>query len=138
MTKKLIAIFAVMAISMFAVIEANAEILKVSDSNGLSTYYSTELKGYSVMVVNSKEDVSLMNNAWDKTWENYKYPHNSTKAQLILPVDEAKEDILRLLDITGAVYMVKEDQDGKICTRYWKNKKGQIYLKMVTWMKIGD
>lgn len=112
---------------------ANAEIMKVSDYDGLSTYYSTELKDYDLMVVDNVEDVEPMNNAWDKTWRNYKHPHKSTKAQLILPVTEAKEDILKLLDITGAVYMVKEDQEGKICMRFWKNKKGEIYLKMVTW-----
>ena len=69
----------------------------------------------------------------DKVVGIYKHPHKSTKAQLILPVPEASEDILKLLDITGAVYMVREDQDGKICMRYWKNKKGEIYLKMVAW-----
>lgn len=133
-TKKLIAIFVVMAIAMFAIIKANAEIIMINNSNGLSTYYSTELKDYNIMVVDNVEDVYLMNNAWDKNWENYKYPHKSTKAQLILPVTEASEDILELLDITGAVYMVKEDQGGKICMRFWKNKKGEIYLKMVTWI----
>lgn len=131
--KKLIAIFAVMAISMFAIIKANAEITKVNNSDGLSTYYSTELKGYNIMVVDNVEDVYLMNNAWDKTWANYKYPHKSTKTEIVLPVIEASEDMLKLLDITGAVYMVKEDQEGKICTRFWKNKNGEIYLRMVAW-----
>lgn len=110
-----------------------SEITKIKDSDGLSTYYSTELKDYSIMVVDNVEDVYLMNNAWDKTWANYKYPHKSTKAEIVLPVTEASEDIFKLLDITGAVYMVKEDQEGKICTRFWKNEKGEIYLKMVAW-----
>lgn len=136
--KKLITILAVMALTMFAVIKANAEIVKVKNSDGLSTYYSTELEDYSILVVDNVEDVLLMNNAWDKTWENYKYPHKSAKAEIVLPVTEAKEDIFKLVDITGAVYMVKEDQGGKICMRYWKNKKGEIYLRMVSWVKIGD
>lgn len=112
--KKLMTIFTVMAISMFAIIKANAEVIMIDNKNGLSTYYSTELGSkYSIMVVDNVEDVYLMNNAWDKNWENYKYPHKSTKAEIVLPVTEASEDILKLLDITGAVYMVREDQDGK-------------------------
>lgn len=137
-TKKLIAIFVVMAITMFTIIKAFGEVTKVQDSNGLSTYYSTELKDYNIMVVDNVEDVYLMNNAWDKTWENYKYPHKSTKAEIVLPVTEASEDIFKLLDITGAVYMVKEDQDGKICMRFWKNKKGEIYVRMVVWNIINQ
>lgn len=124
---------AIAILTVVLAMAANAEIMKVSDDDVLSTYYSTELKDYRLMIVDNVEDVGLMNNAWDKNWENYKHPHKSTKAQLILPVTEAKEDILKLLDITGAVYMVKEDQEGKICMRFWKNKKGEIYLKMVTW-----
>lgn len=135
-TKKLIAIFIVMAITMFAVIKANAEIIKIDDKDGLSTYFSTELIDTHIMVVNSKEGIAAMNNVWDKEWANYVFPFKSEKSEIILPVNEASKDILKLLDIYGAVYMVRDDCEGKVVTRFWRDKKGQAYLKMVLWHRL--
>lgn len=133
-TKKLIAIFVVTTITMFAVIKAFGEVTKVNDSNGFSTYYSTELKNHHILVLNNVEDVCRFNTSWEEIMAEER-PQNVvvTERTSHPSSSEVKEDILKLLDITGAVYMDEYYRDGKVWTKFWRNKNGQIYVREIMW-----
>lgn len=117
---------------------ANAEITKVKDSNGFSTYYSTELRNHHILVLNDVEEVCVFNTLWEEiTVEDRPQNVVVTERTSHPSPNEVKEDILKLLDITGAVYMDKDYRDGKVWTKFWKNEKGQIYVREIMW-KIND
>ena len=111
-----------------------AEITKVKDSNGFSTYYSTELKNHNILVLNNVEEARRFNTLWEEIIVEDR-PQNVvvTERTSHPAASEVKEDILKLLDITGAVYMDKDYRDGKVWTKFWKNEKGEIYVREVMW-----
>lgn len=129
MRKILVALMVLVSVSF-----ASAEITKVEDSGGFSTYYSTELRNHHILVLNDVEDVIRFNTLWEEIIVEDR-PQNAvvTERTSHPASSEVKEDILKLLDITGAVYMSKDYRDGKVWTKFWKNEKGQIYVREIMW-----
>lgn len=128
MTKKLIAIFTVMAISMFAVIKANAEITKVQDlGGGYAFYYSTQLLAC-VEVSDSKDEIIRACNELGATnTPDYKEHYEGLprfEETRILKDEELQEDILKLLDISQGFYLTDS------C---WAGKKGGWYRLQAFW-----
>jgi len=111
-----------------------SEITKVKDSDVFSTYYSTELKNHNILVLNNIEEVYRFNTLWEEIVVDDR-PQSMVATERTSHPDasEVKEDILKLLDITGAVYMDKDYRDGKVWTRFWKNEKGEIYVREIMW-----
>lgn len=128
MTKKLIAIFTVMAITVFAVIKAFGEVAKVQDLNGgYALYYSTQLRAC-VTVSDSKDELIRACNELETTSSLYYKEYyeglprfENTK---ILEAEELNEDILKLLDVSQAFYLTDS------C---WAGKKGGWHRMLAFW-----
>lgn len=134
MTKKLITALIITAITTFTVMKANAEVTKVKDSNVFSTYYSTELRNHHILVLNSVEEVYRFNTLWEEIAVEDRPQNVVVEEKTSHPTpSEVKDDLLKLLDITGAVYMDKDYRDGKVWTKIWRNESGQIYIREILW-----
>jgi len=134
-TKKLIAIFVIMVISMFAIVKANAEIAKVQELNGgCALYYSTQLWAC-VEVSDSKDEIIRACNEFGATNTPYYKKHYEGLPRFeetkIFKAEELNEDILKLLDISQAFYFTDSCWAGKKggwhrTVAYWK-EEGKIY-----------
>ena len=111
-----------------------SEITKVNDSNGFSTYYSTELKKHNILVINNVEEARRFNTLWEEIIVEDRPQNVVVTERTSHPnASEVTGDILKLLDITGAVYMDRDYRDGKVWTKIWRNEKGEIYIREVMW-----
>jgi len=118
-TKKLIAIFVVMAISMFAIIKAFGEITKVQDLDGCDLYFSTQLWSC-VSVPDSKDDktflLEMVKNMSNTDCQFYKENYEGLprlEETKILKAEDLKDDTLKLLDISGSFYLTDSYWAGK-------------------------
>lgn len=142
-TKKLTTIFAVMAITMFTVIKANAEVTKVQDLNGCDMYFSTQLWSC-VEVPDSKDDktfllemVKMMSNTDTIDYKKNFAGLPRLEETKVLKAEDLKEDVLKLLDIAGEFYLIDsywagkgEGSGGKTEAIVWKEGE-KIYCHSV-------
>jgi len=132
---------AITILTVVLIMAANAEVTKVQDLNGCDLYFSTQL-WTCVSIPDSKEDTFFLSEmllSMSRTdtpcyEENYKgYPRLEETKEL--KAEDLKEDVLKLLDISGSFYLTDSYWGGKLKggsteMLFWKEGE-RIYLHRV-------
>lgn len=134
MTKKLIAIFAVMAISMFAVI---AEVKPVGVEGHMLKCRSTQIGGDILVPTGSEKDIYLSDQYWDEAVTDEGDIPGFKRTETTLKFDRVYEDALKLLEPSNSFYMVVDTPERIVRARIWKSRgsSGKYYQKTVIWEK---
>lgn len=136
MIKKLTTIFAVMAITMFAVM---AEVKPVGVVGHMLECHSTQIKGDIFVPCSSEKDVYLSDRFWDEVAADDGDIPGFKRTEQTRRFDWVCEDALKLLEPSNSFYMVVDTPECRQRARVWKSREtGKFYQKDVIWTKIGD
>lgn len=136
MTKKLMTIFTVMAITMFAVI---AEVKPIGVEGHMLKCHSTQMDGDIFVPCGSEKDVYLSDQFWDEVAADEGDIPGFKRTETTKVFDSVYEDTLKLLEPSNSFYMVVNTPDFRFRARVWKSREtGKFYQKEVIWTKIGD
>lgn len=134
--KKLIAIFAVMAITMFAVIKANAEVKYVGMEGDLLKYQSSQLYGDIYMPI---EDVYLADRIWDEVAAATGDIPGFKRTETTMQFDRVYKDAEDLLKLSDSFYILVNEPEYRESSRVWKSSvTSKYYQKRISWTKIGE
>lgn len=135
-TKKLTTIFAVMAISMFAVI---AEVTPVGVEGHMLKCRSTQISGDILVPCGSKENIHSSDQFWDEVAADEGDIPGFKRTEQTRRFDSVYEDALKLLEPSNSFYIVVNTPECIYRARVWKSREtGKFYQKEVFWKKIGD
>jgi hypothetical protein len=137
-TKKLTTIFAVMAITMFAVI---AEVIPVGVEGHMLKCHSTQMNWaeYILVPCGTKENIYLSDQLWDEVVTDDGEIPGFKRTEQTRRYDSAYEDTLKLLEPSNSFYIAVGTPEFIQHARVWKSRNtGKFYQKDVTWTKIGD
>jgi hypothetical protein len=135
-TKKLIAIFAVMAITMFAVI---AEVTPIGVEGHMLKCHSTQIGGDILVPCGSEKDIYLSDQLWDEIAVDEGDIPGFKRTEKTMRFDSVCEDALKLLEPSNSFYIAVGTPEFIQHARVWKSRNtGKFYQKDVTWTKIGD
>lgn len=134
--KKLITIFAVMALTMFAVI---AEVTPVGVEGHMLKCHSTQVKGdIFVPCFSEEKDIYLSDRFWDEVVADDGDIPGFKRTETTKRYDSVCEDALKLLETSNSFYMMVDTPERSVRARVWKSTgTGKIYQKKVIWTKIG-
>lgn len=135
-TKKLIAIFAVMAITMFAVI---AEVKPVGVEGHMLKCHSTQINADIFVPCGSEKDIYLSDQLWDELSADEGDIPGFKRTEQTIRYDSVCEDALKLLEPSNSFYIVVDTPEFRERARVWKSREtGKFYQKEVFWKKIGE
>lgn len=136
MTKKLTTIFAVMAISMFAVI---AEVKPVGVEGHMLKCHSTQMRGDILVPTGSEKDVYFSDQLWDEAVADEGDIPGFKRTETTIRFDWVYEDASKLLEPSNSFYLVVNEPEYKERSRVWKSREtGKFYQKRVSWVKEGQ
>lgn len=133
--KKLITIFAVMAIAMFAKAFGEIKVLGFAGDVHCIKCYSTQMNAIVIVPVGSEKDVYLIDQIWDEV--ALEDVPGFEKTETTLKFDSVYEDTLKLLEPSNSFHAAVDGPEFKERSRVWKGTDGKYYQKKVIWTKIG-
>lgn len=136
MAKKLITIFAVMAITMFAKAFGEIKVTEVLIDMHCLKCHSTQMNLDVTVPVGSEKDIYLIDQVWDEV--ALEDVPGFEKTETTLKFDQVYEDVLKLLEPSNSFHVAIDRPGYKERSRVWKGTDGKYYQKRISWTKIGD
>lgn len=133
--KKLTTIFAVMALTMFAVF-GEIKVTEVEVESHMLKCHSTQMNADVFVPVGSEKDIHLMDQVWDEV--ALEDVPGFKKTEKTIQFDQVCEDALKLLEPSNSFYVAVNGPEYKESSRVWKGTNGKYYQKRVSWTKIEE